>query len=84
MVADWQSGSDGYLTDPGSREGVSDSLQQKVMLASISIWSADCQSITGSHFLQIGENFTEWRKEKLTEKTEMRIFGLSHHVRGFG
>ncbi len=51
------------------------------MLAGSSIWSADCQSIAGSHFLQTGEYFTEQRKEKLMVKREFRIFGLKHHAK---
>lgn len=48
---------------------------KKVTLTGSSIWSADCQSIAGSHFLQTGEYFSG--KENLkAEKKKVELFGL--------
>lgn len=62
------------LTLGAEREWVT-ACGKKVTLTGSSIWSADCQSIAGSHFLQTGEYFSG--KENLkAEKKKVELFGL--------
>lgn len=73
VVVDGQSGSDGYWLTLGAEREWATACSKKVMLAGSSIWSADCQSVTGSHFLQIREYLLSEEKEKLMFKKEVRF-----------
>lgn len=63
-----------WLTLGAEREWAT-ACSKKVTLTGSSIWSADCQSIAGSRFLQTGEYFSG--KENLkAEKKKVELFGL--------